>query len=341
MSGLILKRRNCLEISRLAGGETGIRTLGTLARTTVFETAPFNRSGTSPRGAEHIAAQPDPCKPAQVFERTESGLTAPLHWCLCLSFTPGRIGAPGRFSFWRERAGSSRQVKAQRDVRKKGGAMFAVIKTGGKQYRVAEGDEITVEKLAGDTGGDVTFDTVLMLGDGKDVKVGAPTVSGASVVGEIAEQRKGDKIIIRKKRQRSTYRRTKGHRQLETVVKITSILADGKKAPAKKKAAKPEAKEDTPKTEAAPKAESKTEAPKAKAEPKPAAKSEGGDDLTKMKGLGKVMAEKLTGEGITSFAQIAALSADEITTLEEKIGAAGKFEKNEWVAQAAELAKDA
>ena len=222
--------------------------------------------------------------------------------------------------------------------------MFAVIKTGGKQYRVAEGDEITVEKLVGDTGGDVTFDTVLMLGDGKDVKVGAPTVAGASVVGEIAEQRKGDKIIIRKKRQRSTYRRTKGHRQLETVVKITSILADGKKAPAKKKAAKPETKEAAPKTEAAPQAEAKpakADAPKAKAEPKPAAKSEGADDLTKMKGLGKVMAEKLTGEGITSFAQIAALSADEITALEEKIGAAGKFEKNEWVAQAAELAKDA
>ena len=223
--------------------------------------------------------------------------------------------------------------------------MFAVIKTGGKQYRVAEGDEITVEKLVGDTGGDVTFDTVLMLGDGKDVKVGAPTVAGASVVGEIAEQRKGDKIIIRKKRQRSTYRRTKGHRQLETVVKITSILADGKKAPAKKKAAKPEAKEEAaPKKAEAPKAEAKpakADAPKAKAEPKPAAKSDGADDLTKMKGLGKVMAEKLTGEGITSFAQIAALSADEITALEEKIGAAGKFEKNEWVAQAAELAKDA
>lgn len=235
---------------------------------------------------------------------------------------------------------------APRDVRKKGGAMFAVIKTGGKQYRVAEGDQITVEKLVGDEGGDVTFETVLMLGDGKDVKVGAPTVAGASVVGEIAEQRKGDKIIIRKKRQRSTYRRTKGHRQLETVVTITSILADGKKAPAKKKAAKPETKEAAPKKEASPKAEAeakpaKADAPKAKAEPKPAAKSEGADDLTKMKGLGKVMAEKLTGEGITTYAQIAALSADEITALEEKIGAAGKFEKNEWVAQAAELAKDA
>lgn len=204
--------------------------------------------------------------------------------------------------------------------------MFAVIKTGGKQYRVAEGDEIIVEKLTGDAGSDVTFETVLMLGADGDVKVGAPTVDGASVVGEIAEQRKGDKVLIFKKRQRSTYRRKRGHRQLETVVKITSILADGKKAPAKKKAA--------PKKE-----EPTAEAPKAEAKAK-AETPTGNDDLTKMKGLGKVMAEKLAGEGITSFAQIADMSDADIAALEEKIGAAGKFEKNEWVAQAQDLAKD-
>lgn len=210
--------------------------------------------------------------------------------------------------------------------------MFAVIKTGGKQYKVAEGDEIVVEKLAGEAGEDVQFADVLMLGEGGEVKVGAPMVAGASVVGEIAEQRKGDKVIIRKKRQRSTYRRTKGHRQLETVVKITSILADGKKAPAKKKAA--------PKTEEAPKAEAAPQAEAPKAEAKPAAKTEAAaaDDLTKMKGLGKVMAEKLNAEGITTFAQIAALTGDEIAALEEKMGATGKFEKNDWVGQAKDLA---
>lgn len=202
--------------------------------------------------------------------------------------------------------------------------MYAVIKTGGKQYKVAENDEIIVEKLDGDAGASVTFGDVLIVGDGDKTTVGAPFVSGASVVGDIVEQRKGDKVVIMKKRQRSTYRRKKGHRQLETVVKITSILADGKKAPAKKAAAP---KSDAQKDDAAPKAVT--------------AKAEGGDDLTKMKGLGKVFAEKLTGEGITSFAQIAALSADDIAALEEKLGAAGKFEKNDWVAQAAELAKDA
>ena len=209
--------------------------------------------------------------------------------------------------------------------------MFAVIKTGGKQYKVAEGDEIIVEKLIGDAGSDVTFETVLMLGADGEVKVGAPTVDGASVVGEIAEQRKGEKVLIFKKRQRSTYRRKRGHRQLETVVKITSILADGEKAPTKKKAA--QKKQDEPKPKAKPAA---TDAPAAPQTAAPASS----DDLTKMKGLGKVMAEKLAGEGITSFAQIASLSNDDIAALEEKIGAAGKFEKNEWVAQAKDLAKD-
>ncbi|MEL7128669.1 MAG: 50S ribosomal protein L21 [Pseudomonadota bacterium] len=202
--------------------------------------------------------------------------------------------------------------------------MFAVIKTGGKQYKVAEDDEIIVEKLEGELGAEVTFDEVLLLGNGADTTVGAPLVSGARVVGEVSEQRKGDKIIIMKKRQRSTYRRKKGHRQLETVVKITSILADGKKAPSKKKTA--------------PKAEPKTSEAPAAAASKPA---EGGsDDLTKMKGLGKVFAEKLTAEGVTSFAQIASMSADDIAALEEKLSAPGKFEKNDWVAQAADLAKE-
>ena len=103
--------------------------------------------------------------------------------------------------------------------------MFAVIKTGGKQYKVAEGDEIVIEKLAADAGESVTFDDVLMLGDDKKVTIGEPVVAGASVVGTVAEQRKGAKVLIMKKRQRNTYRRKKGHRQLETVVTIESILA--------------------------------------------------------------------------------------------------------------------
>ncbi|MEZ5986146.1 MAG: 50S ribosomal protein L21 [Hyphomonas sp.] len=79
--------------------------------------------------------------------------------------------------------------------------MFAVIKTGGKQYKVAEGDTIVVEKLNAEAGKDVVFDTVLMLGEGANVTVGAPVVAGAAVTGEVAEQTRGDKVITRKKRQ--------------------------------------------------------------------------------------------------------------------------------------------
>ena len=219
--------------------------------------------------------------------------------------------------------------------------MFAVIKTGGKQYKVAEGDDIIIEKLAAEAGDSVTFDDVLMIGDGGKVTVGEPVVKGASVVGTIIEQRKGSKVMIFKKRQRNTYRRKRGHRQLETVVTIESILADGKKAPAKKKAApkkeaapKPAAKEAAPKAEAAP----QKAAPKKEAAPKKAAAPEKADDLTVMKGLGKVFAEKLKAEGITTFAQIAKMKKADIEALEEKIGASGKFEKNDWVAQAKDLA---
>ena len=112
--------------------------------------------------------------------------------------------------------------------------MFAVIKTGGKQYKVAKDDVITVERLPGEAGGSVSFEEVLMLG-GDDAKVGAPLVDGASVSGEIVEQTRGEKIIVFKKQRRQNYRRKKGHRQELTVVKITDILAAGKK-PAKKPA---------------------------------------------------------------------------------------------------------
>jgi large subunit ribosomal protein L21 len=101
--------------------------------------------------------------------------------------------------------------------------MFAIIRTGGKQYRVAQDDVIVVEKVAGDKGAKVSFGDVLMLADGANVTLGAPTVSGATVSGELVEQRKGDKVKVFKKTRRSTYRRKKGHRQHESVVRITSI----------------------------------------------------------------------------------------------------------------------
>jgi large subunit ribosomal protein L21 len=103
--------------------------------------------------------------------------------------------------------------------------MYAVIKTGGKQYRVAAGDVIKVEKLAGEVGSSVDFDQVLMVGDGDDARIGAPLVDGAKVRAEVLEQGKADKVLIFKKRRRHKYRRTRGHRQHQTVLRIGDITA--------------------------------------------------------------------------------------------------------------------
>ncbi|MBA5777052.1 50S ribosomal protein L21 [Stappia sp. F7233] len=117
--------------------------------------------------------------------------------------------------------------------------MFAVIKTGGKQYHVAADDLVKVEKLPVEAGETVTFDQVLVLGNGAETVVGAPTVEGATVVGEVVEQGRNRKVIVFKKRRRQNSRRRNGHRQAFTLVRITDILAAGSK-PAKKtkKAAK-------------------------------------------------------------------------------------------------------
>ncbi len=102
--------------------------------------------------------------------------------------------------------------------------MFAVIKTGGKQYKVAADDVITIEKVAGEAGEAVTFDEVLLIG-GESTVVGAPTVAGATVTGTVVEQGRAKKVIIFKKRRRKSWRRKEGHRQEQTTVKITAINA--------------------------------------------------------------------------------------------------------------------
>ena len=106
--------------------------------------------------------------------------------------------------------------------------MYAVIKTGGKQYRVKPGDVLVVEKLPGESGAEVSFDQVLMLGEGEDVTVGAPLVDGGLVKATLVETRRGEKIKIFKKIRRQGYRRTRGHRQSETVLRVTSIAGAGK-----------------------------------------------------------------------------------------------------------------
>src|SRR4029079_11009606 len=149
------------------------------------------------------------------------------------------------------------------DFRAREEAMFAVVRTGGKQYRVAPGDKIVVEKLAGNAGDKVTLGDVLLAGDGGSLK----STEGLTVAAEIVAQAKADKVTVFKKRRRHNYRRKKGHRQQHTILKIVSI--GGEKA----KAAKPKAEEakEAPAKAAAPaKAEkpAKAEAPAKKAEPK-------------------------------------------------------------------------
>ena len=103
--------------------------------------------------------------------------------------------------------------------------MFAVIKTGGKQYKVAKNDVILVEKLEVEAGQDVTFSEILMVGEDSNLKVGAPLVQGASVVARVLDQAQADKVLIFKKNRRHNYRRKRGHRQKLTVVRITGIKA--------------------------------------------------------------------------------------------------------------------
>ncbi len=137
--------------------------------------------------------------------------------------------------------------------------MYAVIKTGGKQYKVAKDDVIVVEKLAGEPGSSVDFGEVLLVGDEKEQSVGAPLVEGASVAAEVVEQKRNDKIIVFKKKRRKNYRRKNGHRQNVTVLRITDILTAGAKKAPKKRAAAKKPKAEATEAPAADDAEAKNE----------------------------------------------------------------------------------
>ena len=158
--------------------------------------------------------------------------------------------------------------------------MFAVIKTGGKQYRVTKDDMIVVETVAGEPGSTVRFEDVLMIGnDGKAPSVGTPFLEQAAVFAEVVQQTRGDKIIVFKKKRRKGYRRKHGHRQALTVLRITDISPTGRKADTKSKA----------KTEPKAKAEAK---PKRPARTAPAAKTD-----VKAKTAAKPKAKKETKAG--------------------------------------------
>jgi large subunit ribosomal protein L21 len=146
--------------------------------------------------------------------------------------------------------------------------MFAVIRTGGKQYRVAPNDVIEIERVAGKPGDIIELAEVILLGGDGAPKTGSPTIAGAMVAAEVIEQKRGEKIVVFKKKRRSNYRRTRGHRQELTALRITEILTDGKKP--SKAAPKPEPKKVEKKPEAKAEAKSKAETKPAKKDAKPA-----------------------------------------------------------------------
>ena len=227
--------------------------------------------------------------------------------------------------------------------------MFAVIKTGGKQYKVAANDLVRIEKIAGDSGEAITFENVLMVGSDADVTLGTPLVSGAMVAGEVVEQFRDKKVIVFKKKRRQGYRRKAGHRQELTLVRITEILTggakpSGKKAAAPKKAAKAdktEAAAEAPKAdkaEAAPKSEAKADAKPAKTEKKAAAPAaDFKDDLKLIGGVGPALEKKLIDAGVTSLTQIAKWTKADVAKFDEELDFKGRIERDEWVAQAKDL----
>ena len=228
--------------------------------------------------------------------------------------------------------------------------MFAVLKTGGKQYKVQSGDMLRVEKLAADAGEKVQFNDILMLG-GKKPVVGTPMVADAAVQAEVIDQIKADKVInFVKRRRKHGSQRTKGHRQKLTLVKITDILASGADASGIKAAlgagsvpaAAPSAPAKKPAKAKAEKAPAPAKAPAAKKAAKPAkaeAAPAAADDLKKLSGVGPALEKKLNAAGITSYAQIAAWTDADVAAIDDQLSFKGKIEREGWIDQAKELAK--
>lgn len=201
--------------------------------------------------------------------------------------------------------------------------MFAVIKTGGKQFRVAANDEITIAKLVGEPGDTVAFGEVLMLTDGDTSTVGAPFLGDITVAGEIVKQARGEKVIAFKKRRRQNSKRKRGFRAELTIVRITDILTGGKKPEMKKGDASAVA------------LKAASPATKGKAEAK--ADTLDASNLSLISGVGPTIEKKLRAAGITSWNDIAAWSEADVAKWDEELKLRGRATREEWVEQAKEL----
>ena len=227
--------------------------------------------------------------------------------------------------------------------------MFAVIKTGGKQYKVQSGDMLRVERIAANAGETVQFNEVLMLGGDSPV-LGAPMVKDAGVQAEVVDQIKGEKVInFVKRRRKHSSKRTKGHRQKLTLIKITDILSSGAdksgvsaavgtgSVSASAGAAITGKTDDATQIKKAKKAKATKAAPKAEKADKMS--EAGADDLKALSGVGPALEKKLHEAGITSFAQIAAWTEADIAEVDEKLSFKGRIQREGWVDQAKEKTK--
>ena len=245
--------------------------------------------------------------------------------------------------------------------------MFAVVKTGGKQYKVQTGDILRVERLAANAGDKVQFNQILILGGDKTV-VGSPLVAGAAVQADVIDQIKGEKTIkFVKRRRKHSSKRTRGHRQYLTLVRVTDILATGAdkskvqeavgsgsvefkfvesvkpkksadlKTKAEKSPKKPIEKEAKPAKEVKPEKEAKAKKSAPAKEKK--VTTTVSDDLKQLSGVGPALEKKLHAAGVKSFEQIAAWSAKDVEAINEKISSKGRVEKEGWIDQAKEKLK--
>ncbi|MGR3660218.1 MAG: 50S ribosomal protein L21 [Paracoccaceae bacterium] len=213
--------------------------------------------------------------------------------------------------------------------------MFAVLKTGGKQYKVQSGDILRVEKLAADAGEKIQFNEILMVG----TTIGAPFVDGAAVQADVIDQIKGVKTIhFVKRRRKHGSQRTKGHRQQLTLLRVTDILEKGgdksgvKAAIGAGSVSSVAVAAAAPAKKAAPKkAEAKKAAPKAAA---------GADDLKQLSGVGPALEKKLNEAGVTTFEQIAGWKEADVAAMDEKLSFKGRIEREGWIDQATALAAE-
>lgn len=200
--------------------------------------------------------------------------------------------------------------------------MYAIVEIAGQQFKVAKDQKVFVHRLSTEEGKKVSFDNVLLIGDGDKVTIGAPAIDGAQVGAKVVKHLKGDKVIVFKKKRRKGYRVKNGHRQSLTEIVIENITASGAKKAAPAKKAEPKA--------AAP----AKEAPAKKAPAKKAAK---GDDLKKIEGIGPKIAQTLADAGIATFAELAKTDAAKISEI--IAGVRGNHVTDTWPQQA-QLAAD-